>query len=412
MSRRYDIVVFGATGFTGALTAEYLADHAPPGTRWALAGRNGAKLEALRARLGARNAACAELPLLHADAAEQHSMRALAASTRVAVSTVGPFTTHGEPLVAACARAGTDYVDITGESEFLDTMYLRHHEHARRTGSRLVHCCGFESIPYDLGAYFTVRHLPADVPIRIEASLRLGLGGMRRAARNFSGGTWRSGLVMLSRPRQRRRAAAARRRLEADSARRVRALRTIPHRQRSSGSWLLPAAGIDAQIVARSAASLDCYGPDFTYSQGLCVDRLSTAATMVSTVAAVFLLAQIPPARQILLRRIGSGTGPNAAARESRWFNIRFTGEGGGERVVTELSGGDPGYGESSKMVAESALCLAYDELAPRAGQLTPALAMGDALIARLRRSGISFDVLQSMKISAAEGSDKVAPIV
>jgi saccharopine dehydrogenase (NAD+, L-glutamate forming) len=142
------------------------------------------------------------------------------------------------------------------------------------------------------------------------------------------------------------------------------------------------------------------------------VDRLSAAATMVSAVAAVFLLAQIPPARQILLRRIGSGTGPNAAARESRWFNIRFTGEGGGERVVTELSGGDPGYGESSKMVAESALCLAFDELAPRAGQLTPALAMGDALIARLRRSGISFDVLQSMKISAAEGSDKVAPIV
>lgn len=158
--RAYDVVLFGATGFVGALTAEYLAAHAPAGCRWALAGRDTAKLERLRERLASIDPACARLPLLRADAQDPVAVRELAASTRVLATTVGPYIWYGAELVAACAEAGTDYVDLTGEPEFVDRMYVEHDARARETGARIVHACGFDSIPADLGAYFTVRQLP------------------------------------------------------------------------------------------------------------------------------------------------------------------------------------------------------------------------------------------------------------
>src|SRR5450755_331019 len=165
--REYDIVVFGATGFTGALTAEYLA-HAGAETRWAIAGRNRAKLESVRERLAGIDPVAAELPLIEADVGDPASIRRLAESTKVVISTVGPYIHYGEPLVAACAAAGTDYVDLTGEPEFVDLMWLRHHEQAERTGARIVHSCGFDSIPYDLGVLHTVGQLPDGVPLRID----------------------------------------------------------------------------------------------------------------------------------------------------------------------------------------------------------------------------------------------------
>ena len=165
--REHELVLFGATGFTGTLTAEYLAKAAPADFRWALAGRNREKLERLRDKLGS------DVPLLVADASDPDSLRRVAAATHVVATTVGPYIRYGEPLVAACAEAGTDYCDLTGEPEFVDLMYLRHDARARDTGARLVHCCGFDSIPADLGALFTVEQLPEGVPIRVRGFLRL-----------------------------------------------------------------------------------------------------------------------------------------------------------------------------------------------------------------------------------------------
>src|ERR687891_2339899 len=145
--RAHDIAVFGATGFTGELTAEYLAGHAPAETRWALAGRNRSKLEQVRERLAGIEPRCAELPLLHADAEDPESLREVAAASRVVITTVGPYINYGEPLVAACAEAGADYVDLTGEPEFVDRMYVRHHKRAEESGARIVHACGFDAIP-------------------------------------------------------------------------------------------------------------------------------------------------------------------------------------------------------------------------------------------------------------------------
>ncbi|MFE0011181.1 saccharopine dehydrogenase family protein, partial [Streptomyces erythrochromogenes] len=189
--RAYDVVLFGATGFVGALTAEYLAAHAPAGCRWALAGRDLAKLERLRERLASIDPACATLPLLRADAQDAAAVRELAASTRVLATTVGPYVWYGAGLVAACTEAGTDYVDLTGEPEFVDRMYVEHDARARETGARLVHACGFDSIPADLGAYFTVRQLPEGVPLTVD--------GFMRSNAFFSGGTLASALTALGR---------------------------------------------------------------------------------------------------------------------------------------------------------------------------------------------------------------------
>ncbi len=382
----YDIVLFGATGFTGGLTAEYLARHAPEGTRWALAGRSRPKLEAVRERVAKLDPRCADLPLLIADVTDEASLRDVAESTRAVITTVGPYLSYGEPLVAACAKAGTDYVDLTGEPEFVDRMYLSHHEEAVRNGARIVHACGFDSIPHDLGALYTVEQLPEGVPLTVK--------GYVRAGGRPSAGTFHSAITIFSRLRQANAALAERKRAEPKPDRRVRSAGEKPHREASLGAWALPLPTIDPQIVKRSAAALERYGPDFSYGHYAAVEHLPVAMGAVAGVGGLFAIAQIPPARDLLMGRMKSGDGPSAAQREKSWFKVRFVGEGGGKRVLTEVAGGDPGYGETSKMLAESALCLVHDELPETAGQVTTAQAMGDALIARLQRRDISFSVL------------------
>jgi short subunit dehydrogenase-like uncharacterized protein len=380
--RELDIVVLGATGFTGALTAEYLAVHAPDTTRWALAGRAHGKLEALRDRLGV------DVQVLEADIRDQAALRRLAEASRIVVSTVGPYVRYGEPVVAACAEAGTDYVDLAGEPEFVDQMYVRHHPTAQQTGARLVHACGFDSVPHDLGALFTVQQLPAGQPIHLR--------GYVSASGLPSGGTFHSAVTSFSRFRQAAAVHGQRRRMEpGDGARQVRAVPGRPGYDRALGAWVLPLPSIDPQIVIRSARMLDRYGPDFSYSHFVALGNPVVAAALTAGAAGTFALAQVPATRNLLLRLRPSGTGPTAEQREKAWFRVRFIGEAGGQRVVTEVAGGDPGYAESSKMLAESVLCLANDALPEAAGQVTTAVAMGDTLRARLEQAGISFRVLQ-----------------
>lgn len=388
--RAYDLVLFGATGFTGALTARYLARHAPPGTRWALAGRDPAKLAALRTALTEVDPDCARLPLLRADATDPDSLAEVAGASRAVLSTVGPFLLHGEPLVAACAAAGTDYLDITGEPEFVDLMYLRHHETALRTGARLVHACGFDSIPPDLGVYFTVRELSASGPITVDGYVR-GSGA-------FSAGTYRSVLLAVSRQAEAARAARQRRRTEPrPEERRVRGGPGRLGRAAEAGLWALPLPTIDPAVVRRSAAALPAYGPDFRYRHHLGFRRLPAAVgtgIAAGGILGLGQLARVPAARRWLLERVRAGSGPSEQRRARGWFKVRFVGRGDGRQVVTEVSGGDPGYDETAKMLAESGLCLLFDDVPGTAGQVTSAAAMGDALIERLTRAGITFRVV------------------
>jgi short subunit dehydrogenase-like uncharacterized protein len=306
----------------------------------------------------------------------------------VVLNTVGPFAQYGEPVVSACVQAGTDYVDITGEPAFVDAMIARYDAPARERGVRIVHCCGFDSIPHDLGVLFTVRQLPRELPMRVD--------GVVRAHGGLSGGTWQSAVEALSHLRQQgrsmRRASSG-----SEGGRKVRGMRPRVHRDRELDCWLCPLPTIDPQIVLRSARALDEYGPDFRYGHWLEVKSTASLVGGLLGVGAVVALAQLGPTRALLRRVRKSGQGPNEAQRARGWFEVTFRATADSHRVVTRVSGGDPGYGETAKMVAESALCLAFDRdtLPARAGVLTPAVAMGDVLIERLRRAGIRIEVLE-----------------
>jgi short subunit dehydrogenase-like uncharacterized protein len=385
--RPLDIVLFGATGFTGRLTAEYLARHAPEGTRWALAGRSRDKLARVHEALEAIEPACAPVELIEADLADADALREAAGRTHVVATTAGPYLRIGEPLVAAVAAAGTDYADLTGEPEFVDRMYVRHHATAVASGARLVHACGFDSIPHDLGVLFTVQQLPEGVPLKVR--------GYVSAGGKPSAGTFHSAVTQFARARQAGSAHLERRRVEPKPRRKVSSIKEPARYERSLGAWAVPLPTIDPQVVKRSAGALERYGPEFSYGHYAAIKRLPAALGVVGGTGALFALSQLPPTRSWLLGRMKSGEGPSPERRERSWFRVRFVGEGGGRRVTTQVSGGDPGYDETAKMLAESALCLLTDNLPPTSGQVTPAVAMGDALIARLRAAGMKFEVLE-----------------
>lgn len=390
-SRKYDLVLFGATGFTGQLTAEYLVRHGGKTLKWALAGRSPEKLKAVRAQLAAIDASAGALDLLQADVDDTDALARMVRSTRVVITTVGPYVVHGEPLVAACAAAGTDYVDLTGEPEFVDAMWLRHHDAARESGARIVHCCGFDSIPHDLGCWFTVQQLPVDVPLRVR--------GFVRAGGQFSGGTLHSAVLAMSRMGESAKLHRERRQREGWPVdRSIGALHQGFRYVKELGSWALPLPTIDPQIVRRSAAALDRYGPDFRYGHYVQMKKLGSALQLIGGVAAVATAAQFKATRERLLKMRGSGEGPTVEQRAKSWFKVSFLGEGGGRSVRCEVAGGDPGYTETAKMLGESALCLAFDKLPNTAGCVTPTQAMGDALIARLQARGIRFRVMETAR--------------
>ena len=250
-----------------------------------------------------------------------------------------------------------------------------------------MHACGFDSIPHDLGAYFTVQQLPSDQPITLR--------GVVRSAGTFSGGTFHSALDQFARAKEMRKTYAARRRAEVrPEGRSSRSVGGKPHRDPVLGYWLLPLPTIDPIIVARSGAALSAYGPKFRYSHWAGTKTLRYAAGGAAGVGLLTVAAQVKPVRDFLKGKVPQGSGPDAAKREKSWFTVDFVGEAGGETVHTRVSGGDPGYTETAKMLSEAALCLAFDDNPETSGQVTPAQAMGDALLARLQAAGIRFETV------------------
>ena len=385
----YELVLFGATGYTGGLTADYLAGRAPRDLRWAIAGRSRERLEAVADRLQQAHPDGPRVGVLTADVDEPDSMTAITDRTSLVASTVGPFSQHGPALVAACAGSGTDYLDITGEPEFVDSTWLQHHDRAVQTGARLVHACGFDSIPSDLGVLFTLDHLPEVTPISV--------AGFVRVNGTISGGTYHSAVHAFGNARQSGALARARRAREPrPKDRHVRALPARPRHVPRSNRWALPLPTIDPVVVRRSARALDAYGPHFSYGHYLDVGGLPRTVATATGAGAVMALAQLPITRDVLLRLKSPGEGPDKAARASSWFRVRFAATAGSTTVLTEVSGGDPGYTETAKMLAESALCMARDDLPTTSGQVTTAQAMGATLIARLQAAGLTFRLLEA----------------
>ncbi|MCA9675973.1 MAG: saccharopine dehydrogenase NADP-binding domain-containing protein [Kofleriaceae bacterium] len=402
-SRELDVVLWGATGYTGRLVADYLATtpHAATLT-WALAGRDRHKLERIRVELAAVTPRLADLPILIGEAHDRASLDAIAARTRVVCTTVGPYARYGSELVAACAAAGTHYCDLTGEVPWMREMIDAHHDTARASGARIVHTCGFDSIPSDLGVLMLHHAMRerGDRLARVDAFFRVKGGP--------SGGTIHSMLGILDAAR---RDPAARKLLgdpyalnpatgprgfDGPDPRGVR-------RDRRAGGWVGPfvMAVINTRVVRRSNALLDgAYGELLRYQEQMTfpdgVRGLAMAGAFTAGLAAFAAASQVPPLRKRLEARLpGPGQGPTQAEREAGFHKTRMFADGvAGTRLLGRIEDHyDPGYGSTSRMLAEAALCLALDPLDSPGGVLTPASAMGVTLIERLRAIGMVFEV-------------------
>jgi len=408
-SRRFDVVFWGATGFTGGLTAQdVLRHHAGQGLRIALAGRNRAKLENVRAELAEIDGEAEAFELLIGDSTDRASLDEIAGQTEVVCSTVGPYSKYGADLVAACVEAGTDYCDLTGEPQFVRRMIEEHHERATETGARIVHCCGFDSIPSDLGTWAMVTEAKDRMGIDLD-EVKLITG---RIKGGVSGGTIASMLQVLEDVKQDRsilkkignpyglNPEGERRGPDPSDQKGVRYDDDLP-------GWTGPfvMASINTRVVRRSNALLGYpYGREFRYSEcsgtGTGAKGLMRATTLAAGVAGMMAGVAFEPTRKLMMKKLPApGEGPSREQREKGSFLIHLIGKGRTDsgrpvevrgRVVGKA---DPGYGETAKMLGESALCLALDgaELDAPGGICTPASTMAHRLLQRLRDRGMEF---------------------
>jgi short subunit dehydrogenase-like uncharacterized protein len=398
--RELDVVLFGATGFVGRLVAEYLASHTPASVRIGLAGRSKQRLAELRAGLGAPASAW---PLLVADSSDPESLATLARAARVVATTVGPYRQHGLRLVEACASTGTDYADLSGEVLFIRESIDRYHDAAAGTGARIVHCCGFDSIPSDLGVLSLHHAARADGAGELE-STTLVVTAMRGGV---SGGTLASGVGQWDEAR----ASVRSRRVVEDpyGLSPNRAAEPVLGNEcdldwvsydRDLGIWAGPfvMAGLNTRVVRRSNALQDwAYGRRFRYREIVgCGTGLAAPVKAVSLAAALKALTAalgFGPSRALLDPFLPApGQGPDEKTRHAGFFRIQIhTRTSTGVRYLARIEAqGDPGYAATSVMLGESALCLALDRdrLPDRAGVLTPATAMGATLASRLTSAG------------------------
>lgn len=403
--RDHDVVVFGASGFVGRLTAEYLAAHAPEGTRIALGGRSQAKLEAVRAGLGAR---AADWPIVLADSADPAALLALAQSTRAVATTVGPYLRYGLPLVAACAEAGTHYADLTGEVLFMRHAIDEHDERAQATGARIVHTCGFDSIPSDLGVFLLA-----------EAARERGLGTLtdttfvvKKMRGGVSGGTVDSLRGQLDEARRDRTSRAILLDPYALSPDREAEPDLGPQRDPMGverdpalGGFLAPfvMGTINTRVVRRSnALQGHVYGRDLRYREFMATGGLPLGPVIAGGIAAGVgaLMAGLSfgPTRKLIDHVLPDpGEGPSERDRERGFFAIELHAiTSSGTRLVCDAKAtGDPGYKATAVMLGEAALALALDEekLPAAAGVLTPSTAMGHVLVDRLQAAGQTYAV-------------------
>ena len=385
-AREFDIILYGATGYTGRLVAEHLLKTygASGDLAWTMAGRSAEKLAEVRDLIGAPKG----LPLVAADASDATSLAAMAKRAKVIITTVGPYQLYGDSLVAACAEAGTDYVDLTGESHWIARMIAANEAKAKASGARVVFSCGFDSIPFDLGVYF----LEEQAKARFGAPVSRVRGRVRGMAGGLSGGTLASGMatmaaaqadpslgVVLADPFALTPGFVGAEQPDGETA----------YEDKITGSWVAPfmMAGINTKAVHRSNFLMDhAWGKDFQYCEMLMTDGPPAGGPAPGG----FSFGSGPMPKP--------GEGPTKAERESGHYDILFVGEAADGRTLRVSVKGDmdPGYGSTSKILGESAVCLARD--VPRdatpGGCWTTAAAMGDALIRRLEaHAGLTFTV-------------------
>lgn len=405
---KFDIVIFGATSFVGQILTRYmLAQFALDGEfKWAIAGRSQNKLMALKQSLGS---AAESLDVLVADAVDEASLNLLCSSTRVIISTVGPYALYGEPLLKTCVALGTDYCDLTGEVQWIAKMLERYESQAKVSGARIVNSCGFDSLPSDLGVYFLQQHAQQKFAERC-SSIKMRVKKMKGAA---SGGTVASMTNIFkevaSNPSLRKLLANPYAICPADHGNKVRQnSMNRPQYDGDFNSWVAPfvMAVINTRIVHRSNALVaGGYSQHFEYDEAMLTGKGILGGTMATTVGAGLggfaMAAVLPPTRWAMEKFIlpKPGEGPSQDAQEKGFYDLRFYGKtDSGQEIRVKVTGDqDPGYGSTAKMLAQAAACLAQDiskDSVP-GGFWTPASIFGDRLIKRLENySGLTFEVI------------------
>jgi len=406
----YDLVVFGATSFVGQLLVRYLAEHLPseaPTLRWAIAGRSASKLDILKRSLGPLGA---NLPTLMADAGDEAQLRTLCEQTRVVVSTVGPYALYGEPLVKVCAQQGTDYCDLTGEVQWIKRMQDKYESTAKQSGARIVHCCGFDSVPSDMGVYVLQQQAMAQFGVPA-TQVKMRVKALKGGA---SGGTIAS---IINVAQEAAADPALRKELMNPYSicppghgftTRQHAVRGVEH-DSDFGMWIGPflMAAINERVVHRSnALSGHAYGSTFTYNEatltGPGLKGRLMAFAMVFGLGFFMLGVMISPIRRLLERFVlpKPGEGPSPEAQQAGRYDLRFLGRTATGQVLNVKVTGDrdPGYGSTSKMLGQAAISLALDlpkEAGKGGGFWTPATAFDQRYVERLRRyAGLTFEVL------------------
>ena len=409
---QYDVIIFGATSFVGQILCKYIVDNfnaeGKETLRWAIAGRSNSKLEEVKQRVGLSNIA-----ILVADANDEDALRDLCIQTKVIVSTVGPYALYGETLVKACAENGTDYCDLTGEVQWIHAMVNKYEDSAKKSGARIVHCCGFDSIPSDLGVYFTQQHAKksqGEYCQSIKMRVKAAKGGA-------SGGTIAS-MVNITKeaakdPVLRKQLANPYLICPSEAGYNARQFNTNkPTWDAAFSAWTAPfvMAGINTRIVFRSNALAGSeYGTDFTYDEAMLMGKdwkgCLGASAMVAGLGVFLLGVSLKPSRYLLERYIlpKPGAGPSPQEQVDGYYDLRFIGETStGKTVSTKVTGqGDPGYGSTSKMLGQAAACLALDfykgekKTGKEGGFWTPASIFGDKLVGRLvEHADVTFEVL------------------
>lgn len=408
--RAYAVVLYGATSFVGQITAHYLAEFLSAnkdknGTEitWAIAGRDQEKLNELQSRLASK------VDIIIANSDDAASLDAMTEQTQVIISTVGPYLKYGEPLIKSCVDNGTDYVDLTGEAIFIKDMMDKYQEAAKQSGARIVNSCGFDSIPSDLGVYFTQKQAEA----KFDSACDVIHMRVKAAKGGLSGGTIASMVTIfeeVGQDKSRRKQVANPYLLNDD--------KDAPNMRQSNVSkpeydsehqrWLAPfvMASINTRIVHRSNQLLGYeYGRDFKYDEAMWMkDGIKGKLTSYALSAGLLGFAtamMITPSRELLSKHVlpKSGSGPSKEEQENGYFDIRLFGQTANkDSIATKVTGDkDPGYGSTSRMLSQAALCLAQDisKEEVSGGFWTPASAMGDKLIERLEEhAGLSFDVI------------------
>lgn len=405
MDREYDLVLFGATSFVGQIATRNLVSRcADENLSWAIAGRNAEKLESVANEMGAF-----DVPRLVVDAADEESVQKMVQSARLAISTVGPYAKYGSMVVAACAESGTDYCDLAGEPQWMAQMIETHHETAVSTGARIVHACGFDSIPSDMGVWFTQQaaHAANKQPCN---QIELIVKGMSGTA---SGGTIASMMNMMEEVSQ---DAALAKVLsnpmvlvpaeQRPKTRQPSLTRVREHKEENL--WLAPfvMAATNTKIVHRSNALLGfAYGKDFRYSEEMATGSgplgMAKAGMLAGGLGGFAGLARIKPTRGLLAKVLPKpGEGPTPKQQEKGFFNIVLRGtDADGNVTRTKVKGDrDPGYGSTAKMLTEAAITLLRTPHTTTGGGFwTPAAAMGGPLIDNLEaHAGLTFEVLDS----------------